>query len=186
MQQRKTLIGWPDWPAVPFVRSGTKVKTPRDDVHTGSTEETEVLFQLADEDGVGLEGAKLRISAWAFRRHCDVTATLEAVGGRSFVAISRVDAWPTTAHQNSYKALRKSGLKGYAGEIAGCHVHRFDDNVKYGPEAFGPGPEGNLPVAVAFPYDLQSFRGFLRSVETEFNIDGLEDFPSPPGWQGLV
>jgi hypothetical protein len=58
--------------------------------------------------------------------------------------------------------------------------------VKYGAEAFGAGPEGNLPVAAAFPSDLESFRDFLRSVGAEFNIDGLDEFPSPPSWQGLV
>lgn len=184
--RKKTIVGWPDWPPLPSLRSGAKVKTPRDDVRTVSTEETEVLFLLADENGVGLEGVRLRLSGWAYRRHRDVTATLEVVGGRLFVTISRIDAWPSTPHQNSYKALKKPGLKGYSGEILGCHVHRFDDNVKYGAEAFGAGPEGNLPVAVAFPNDLQSFRDFLRSVGTEFNIDGLDEFPGPPGWQGLV
>jgi hypothetical protein len=183
---KKTIIGWPDWPPATTFRSGPKVKTSKIDLHTTSTEETEVRFLLADKNGVGLEGARLRLSAWAFKRQRDVTATLEVVGGRSFVTISRVDAWPTTPHQNSHKALKKPGLKGYSGEIPGCHVHRFDDNVKYGPEAFGAGAEGNLPVAVAFPNNLQSFRDFLRSVGTEFNIEGLDEFPAPPGWQGLV
>lgn len=186
VERKKTIIGWPEWPAVPTLRSGPRVKTPKDDVHTTATEETEVRFLLADENGVGLEGVRLRLCAWAFKRQCDVTATLEVVGGRSFVTISRVDAWPTSPHQNSYKALKKLGLRGYSGEIPGSHVHRFYDNVKYGAEAFGGGPEGNLPVAVAFPNDLQSFRDFLRSVGTEFNIEGLDEFPGPPGWQGLV
>lgn len=186
LMQRKSVIGWPEWPAVPSLRSGSKVKTSRDDVRTVAAETTEVLFPLADDNGIGLEGVRLRLNAWAYRRHQDVTATLEVVGGRSFVAISRVDAWPTAPHQNSFKALKKPGLKGFAGEILGCHVHRFDDNVKYGAEAFGAGPEGNLPVAAAFPNDLQSFRDFLRSVGTEFNIEGLDEFPGPPGWQGLV
>lgn len=186
VRQRKTIFGWADWPPVPTLRSGAKVKTPKDDIHTQANDQTEALFQLADEHGVSLEGVRLRLSGWAFRRNNDMTATLEAIGGRNFIAISRVDAWPTAPHGNSLKTLKKSGFKDFPWQIPGCHVHRFDDNARYGPEAFGPGPEGNLPVAAALPKDLQSFRDFLRCVAYEFNIEGLEEFPSPPGWQGLV
>jgi hypothetical protein len=186
VQRKKTVLGWPDWSEVATLPMGKNVHTPRDDVHTVSAEITEVLFQLADEGGTGIEGARLRLKAWAYRRHLDVTATLEVAGGRSFVTISRIDAWPSDPHQNSFKALRKPGLKAFPPEIMGCHVHRFEDNSKYGAEAFGAGPEGNLPVAAAFPNNLQSFRDFLRSVGVEFNISGLDDFPSPLSWQGLV
>jgi hypothetical protein len=180
------VIGWPEWSPVAALPSGKKVRPRRDDVHTVAAEVTEALFLLADEKGTGLEGVRLRLSAWAYKRHKDVTATLEVVGGRNFVTISRIDAWPTTPHQNSYKAIKKPGLKGLQSELPGCHAHRFDDNVKYGAEAFGAGPEGNLPVARAFPFDLQSFRDFLRVVGVEFNIDGLDEFPGPPSWQGLI
>ena len=186
VQRKKTVIGWPDWSAVAALPTGKNVRPRRDDVHTVAAEVTEALFLLADEGGIGLEGVRLRLNAWAYQRQKDVTGTLEVVGGRNFVTISRVDAWPSTSHQNSYKALKKPGLKGFPDELPGCHVHRLDDNVKYGAEAFGAGPEGNLPVAAAFPNSLRSFRDFLRSVGTEFNIDGLDDFPSPPSWQGLI
>lgn len=186
VQRKKAILGWPDWSPVASLPTGKNVKTPRDDVHTVSAETTEVLFQLGDEKGVGLEGVRLRLKAWGYHRHRDVTATLEVVGGRNFVTISRIDAWPSDPHRNSYKVQKKPGLKGFPAEIAGCHVHRFDDNVKYGAEAFGAGPEGNLPVAQAFPKGLESFRDFLRSVEAEFNVDGLDEFSSPPSWQGLV
>jgi hypothetical protein len=186
VQRKKTVIGWPEWSPVAALPSGKKVRPRRDDVHTVAAEVTEALFLLADEKGTGLEGVRLRLSAWAYKRHKDVTATLEVVGGRNFVTISRIDAWPTTPHQNSYKAIKKPGLKGLQSELPGCHAHRFDDNVKYGAEAFGAGPEGNLPVARAFPFDLQSFRDFLRVVGVEFNIDGLDEFPGPPSWQGLI
>jgi hypothetical protein len=166
--------------------SGKKVRPRRDDIHTVSAETTEALFLLADDKGIGLEGVRLRLKAWAYRRHRDVTATLEVVGGRNFVTISRIDAWPSDPHHNSFKVLRKPGLKRFPGQISGCHVHRFGDNEKYGAEAFGAGPEGNLPVASAFPNDLQSFRDFLRSVRAEFNVDGLDEYPGPPSWQGLV
>jgi hypothetical protein len=186
LKRRKTVIEWPGWSDVASLPSGKNVRPRRDDVHTVSAEITEVLFLLADDKGIGLEGVRLRLKAWAYRRHRDVTATLEVIGGRNFVTISRIDAWPSDPHHNSFKALRKPGLKGFPGQISGCHVHRFDDNEKYGAEAFGAGPEGNLPVASAFPIDLQSFRGFLRSVRAEFNIDGLDEYPGPPSWQGLV
>lgn len=186
VQRKKTAIGWPDWSAVAALPYGKNVRPRRDDVHTASAEFTYALFLLADEKGTGLEGVRLRLSAWAYRRHRDVTATLEVVGGRNFVTISRIDAWPSDPHHNSFKALRKAGLRRFPTQIPGCHVHRFDDNQKYGAEAFGAGPEGNLPVASAFPNDLQSFRDFLRSVRVEFNIEGLDEYPSPPSWQGLV
>jgi hypothetical protein len=184
--QKKTVLGWPDWSAAKKLRSGKNVRTRRDDLHTVAAETTEAIFQLADEGGIGLEGVRLRLKAWAYRRHRDVTATLEVVGGRSFVTISRVDAWPSDPHHNSFKVLRKLGLRGHPDEIPGCHVHRFVDNARYGPEAFGAGPEGNLPVAHAFPKDLESFRDFLRSVGAEFNIEGLDEYPGPHSWQELV
>jgi hypothetical protein len=186
VERKKTLISWPPWSDVDALPTGNRVQTHRDDLHTVSAEITEALFQLADEDGTGLAGVRLRLKAWAYRRHRDVTATLEVVGGRSFVTISRVDAWPSDPHHNSHKALKKPGLKAFQSIIDGCHVHRFSDNVKYGAEAFGPGPEGNLPVAVAFPNNLQSLRDFLRSVGAEFRIEGLDEFPGPPSWQVIL
>ena len=185
-QRKKAVLGWPDWSEAAVLRTGKNVKTSRDDLHTVSAEVTQALFQLGNEQGVHIEGVRLRLKAWAYRRNRDVTATLEVVGDRSFVTIARIDAWPSSPHHNSFKALKKPALKGFPTAIEGCHVHRFDDNAKYGAEAFGPGPEGNLPVAQAFPNDLQSFRDFLRSVGDEFNIEGLEEFPGPPSWQGLV
>jgi len=186
VHRKKTALGWAEWSDVAAIPTGRKVRHRRDDVRTVSAEITEAVFPLADESGTGLEGVRLRLKAWAYRRNRDVTGTLEVVGGRNFVTISRIDAWPSDPHRNSFKALRKAALRGFPEEIPGCHVHRFDDNVKYGAEAFGAGPEGNLPVATAFPIDLESFRDFLRSVGAEFNIDGLDEFPSPPSWQGLV
>jgi hypothetical protein len=99
VQRKKTVIGWPQWPEVAALPIGKNVRTRRDDVHTVSAETTEVVFQLADERGTGLEGVRLRLKAWAYRRQRDVTATLEVVGGRSFVTISRIDAWPSDPHQ---------------------------------------------------------------------------------------
>jgi hypothetical protein len=181
---KKTVIGWPEWSEVHVLSTGKHVRTPRDDVHTVSAETTEVLWQIADEQEIGLAGVRLRFKAWAYRRQRDVTATLEVVGARSFVTIARIDAWPSDPHINSLAVLKKNGLKMFPVKVEGCHVHRFTDNAKYGVGAFAP--EGNLPVAVPFPNGLQSFRDFLRSVKTEFNIEGLDEFPSPPSWQVIL
>jgi hypothetical protein len=182
----KTIIGWPDWSDVEALPTGKNISTRRNDIRTVSAEITDALFQLSDQNGTGLQGVRLRLKAWAYKRHSDVTATLEVLGGRSFVTISRIDAWPSDPHRNSFKVLKVPKLKGFPAELAECHVHRFDDNAQYGVVAFGAGPEGNLPVAAALPNALQSFRDFLRSVGTEFNVGGLDNFPSPPSWQGLV
>jgi hypothetical protein len=134
---------------------------------------------------MGLEGVRLRLTAWAFRRNIDVTATLEVVGGRSFVTIARVDAWPSDPHMN-VRARKVSGLKHLPPQVDGCHVHRFADNAKMGGEAFGAGPHGNLPVAAGIPNGLGSFRDFLRTVGVEFNIAGLDDVQPPESWMVII
>lgn len=186
VQHKKTILGWPLWSSVAALPSGKDVRTSRADINTVAAESTQALFGLADEHGTGLEGVRLRLTAWAYRRQRDVTATLEVPGGRSFITISRIDAWPSDPHHNSFKVRRTSGLKVLGALIEGSHIHRFEDNAKCGIGAFGAGPEGNLPAAAAFPNDLRSFREFLRCVSSEFNIEGLDEFPSPEGWQGLV
>ena len=138
VHRKKTALGWAEWSDVAAIPTGRKVRHRRDDVRTVSAEITEAVFPLADESGTGLEGVRLRLKAWAYRRNRDVTGTLEVIGGRNFVTISRIDAWPSDPHRNSFKALRKAALRGFPEEIPGCHVHRFDDNVKYGRKRLGP------------------------------------------------
>jgi hypothetical protein len=186
IEQRKTILGWPQWSPVAALPPEKDVRTSRADLNTVAAETTQALFGLADEHGTGLEGVRLRLSAWAYRRQRDVTATLEVPGGRSFITISRIDAWPSDPHHNSHKVRKTPGLKTLPALVEESHIHRFEDNAKCGIGAFGAGPEGNLPAAVPFPNNLQSFREFLRSVGTEFNIEGLVEFPSPEGWQGLI
>ncbi len=186
MEQRKTLFGWPTWSDTQSPRSGAQIRTARDDVHTAYAEMTVVVVQLADVNGIGLEAVRLRLTAWAFRPRHDVTATLEVAGGRSFMTIARLDAWPPDPHTLSRAALKLSGRRDLDGRIDGCHVHRFEDNAKLGRTAFGTGPNGNLLIAVSFPGGLGSFRHFLRAVGTEFNIDGLEDINPPDSWQRLL
>ncbi|MCA1469800.1 hypothetical protein I6F09_18060 [Bradyrhizobium sp. IC3195] len=139
-----------------------------------------MVIPLGDENGVGLEGVRLRLSAWAYRRQHEVTATLEITGGRrSFVNIARVDAWPADPHFNTL-ARKTAGLGHVPPVVEESHVHRFEDNAKVGGKAFLP--PYNLPIAVPVAEPLTSFRGFLRTVAQEFNIQGLDDFPTPH-WQ---
>jgi hypothetical protein len=131
---------------------------------------------LARRSGAGLEGVRLRLTAWPFRKEYDVTATLEVEGGRSFVTIGRVDAWPSDPHINSI-ARKHSALRHLPAQIDGHHVHRFGDNALLGRGAFAP--MSNLPVAAPIEDRLQSFRDFLRIVGREFRIDGLSEFTPP-------
>jgi hypothetical protein len=186
LERKKTLVGWPEWPTATPLPTGKRIRSRRDDVRTASAEETEVLLQFVDEHGIGIEGVRLRLKAWAFHRNRDVTATLEVAVGKSFVTIGRVDGWPSSPHMNVRAVLKTHGLKKLPQVLDGCHVHRFADNSKIGLQAFGKGPEGNLPAAVKIPNGLGSFRQFLRMVETEFSIEGLSEFPAPPGWQGML
>jgi hypothetical protein len=180
-EQRKTFIGWPEWSHVEPLKTGPKVQTSRADLHTAYGETTDAVVQLTDEGGVGIIGARLRLKAWAFRRNKDVTATLEALGGRSFVTIARVDAWPSDPHLNA-KARKVPGLRHLESQVIGCHVHRFHDNAVLGSDAFGAGPDANLPVAQGIPNGIGSFREFLRTVGAEFNIFGLDEVQPPDGW----
>ncbi|MBV8752471.1 MAG: hypothetical protein JO328_06395 [Hyphomicrobiales bacterium] len=137
---------------------------------------------LGDEHGIGLEGVRLRIIAWAFRPLHEVTATLEIAGGRSFVTIARLDGWPANPHLNSM-ARKYSGLRHLPYQIDGDHVHRFSDNAKLGAWAFGP--QANLPIAAPISGGLRSFRDFLRTLGAEFHIEGVEKI-DPPDWQGML
>ena len=178
--QRKRIIIWPQWTDPPVLPS-RRVGEDKDDVHTVAGETIELLVPLADEFGVGLEGVHLRVTAWPFRRNYDVTATLEVSGGRSFVAIGRVDAWPPDPHMN-IRARGHPGCGHLPLEINGHHVHRFEDNAKLGGDAFGA---GNLPLAAPVNARLQSFRDFLRVVGEEFKIDGVDQL-DPPDWTVMI
>jgi hypothetical protein len=178
----KEMLTWPSWPDVDPPPTGRRVVTRRGQLRTNAGQTVCVVVPLARCGGGGLEGVRLRLTAWPFRKEYDVTATLEVEGGRSFVTIARVDAWPPDPHINSV-ARRHPGLRHLPAEIDGHHVHRFADNVLLGRGAFAP--VSNLPVAAPLVDRLQSFRDFLRIVEREFRIDGLSEF-TPPGWQRLI
>lgn len=180
-EQPKTLAAWPAWSEPGQLPTGAGVASSRGDLHTAAAEITETVIPLGDEDGIGLEGVRLRINAWAFKRMHEVTATLEVTGGRSFVTISRLDGWPSARHMN-LQARKHASLKHLPTVVEHCHVHRFGDNALLGLEAFVP---GNLPVAAPLEAPLTSFRQFLRTVGQEFGISGIEDFDPPP-WQEFL
>lgn len=112
-----------------------------------------------------------------------MTATLEIPGGRSFVNIARVDAWPTAPHAN-VRARKLGGLRHVPPIVDGHHVHRFSDNARLGKDAFAP--QGNLPIAVPVEQPLRSFTDFLRIVTREFRIDGLDGIEPPESWRLLI
>lgn len=181
VRQPKGIIGWPIWSDPEPLSSGTKIPARRTELRSQAAEVTETLIPLSDSSGVGLEGVRLRISAWAYRRMHEVTSTLEVSGHRRFVNIARLDAWPADPHFN-LRTRQHPALRSYPAVVNGSHVHRFEDNARLGISAFAP--YSNLPVA--FPTaELTSFRDFLRIVETEFGIHGLSVI-DPPNWQELI
>ena len=180
--QQKTLMAWPEWPEVPVLATGKRVSTQRDQLRTAAAETIEIVVPLGDARGIGLEGVRLRILAWAFRQLREVTATLEVVGNRSFVTIARVDGWPVDPHINPVRRNHPT-LKRLPAQIVGHHVHRFADNARLGLAAFTP--NANLPIAAPTPDDLESFRDFLRTVAAEFHIDGAERL-KPPDWRVML
>jgi hypothetical protein len=181
-RQQKTFLGWPAWSDPDPLPTGKNVATKRTELHTAAAETTETLISLADAAGVGLEGVRLRLNAWAFRRMHEVTATLEVPGNRKFVTVARVDAWPGDPHLN-LKARQHQTLRHLPARIDGSHVHRFEDNARLGISAFAP--YSNLPAAAPVAETLTSFRDFLRIVGTEFGINGLDQI-DPPNWQELI
>lgn len=179
--QPKTILTWPTWSEVEPLPTGKGVTTSRFELHTASAETIEMMVPLADEGGVGLEGVRLRMTAWPFRREYDLTALLEVPGNRSGIAIARLDAWAPDPHMN-VRARNHPGLGHLPAIVGEHHVHRFQDNVKLGMSAFG---SGNLPLAAQVTSRLESFRDFLRVLGDEFKIDGLDQL-NPPNWTVMI
>lgn len=177
----KTIHACSGWSQPPSPPSPIRATSRRDDVVTVAAETIECVIPLADSHGIGLEGVRVRLTAWAYRRNYDVTATLEVPGGRSFVAIARLDAWPSDPHMN-VQARGRAGLSHLPAVLDSHHVHRFKDNAKLGMRAFG---SGNLPLAAPIDGRLESFREFLRICGQEFNIVGLDQI-DPPDWTVMI
>jgi hypothetical protein len=178
---KKTIQTWPEWSEVAPLPTGKQVATSRFELHTSAAETITMSIPLADEHGVGLEGVRLHLTAWPYRKLEDLTAVLEIQGGRSFITIGRVDAWAPDGHMN-VRARNYPGLGHLPPEVGQHHVHRFDDNAKLGIDAFGA---ENLPLAAPIADRLESFRDFLRVLSVEFNIHGLDQL-KPPDWSGLI
>ena len=178
-QRQKAIVGWPDWPDVELPPPPPKGRPVEQFgmLRTQSGKPSSVVFSLETTDGVGIEGARLRITAWPFLKCDDVTATLEILTDRGWINIARLDAWPRNLHRNSREVARRSGVPT---EVVGCHVHRFAENASFGPEAF----TDNLPVARPLDGVTRSFREFLAIVEREFCVE-IGEFPAPPGWDQL-
>jgi hypothetical protein len=181
-EQRKTLMTWPEWPEPLALPPSARVTARRGELHTAAAEIIEIVVQLGDASGIGLEGVRLRIGAWAYKHFREVTATLEVEGGRSFVTIARLDGRPVDPHINLL-ARRHRSLRHLPVLIDGDHVHRFADNAVLGLPAFAPGV--NLPIAAPIPGGLGSFRDFLRTLAEEFNIDSAEKI-KPPDWRVML
>lgn len=183
-ERQKTIFDWSEWSDVvqPLPNS---LPPKREELNTRAAETTDLILQLAHDQGVSIEGARLRIKAFAYRREHELTATLEVAGGRNRVTISRVDAWPSAPHRN-YKARQHGALRHLPPMVDGHHVHRFKDNAKLGRSAFLP--TENLPAAVLVDERLVSFRDFLRVVASEFGIaaDDIDKIQPPPTWQLLL
>lgn len=179
----KEIIGWPEWPSPPVLQSGAIIRPVWGELRTASAETIDLLVPLGEKNGPGLEGVRLRVCVYAFRRQFEVTATLEASGGRSFCAIARVDAWPADPHMNT-RCRKNTALGHLPSIVAGDHVHRFSDNAHMGRKGFAP--YDNLPAAIGTDEPVVSFRQFLRIVSLEFRVDGIEDIPPPDSWQVLL
>lgn len=179
----KEIIGWPEWHLPPVLQSGAKIRPVWGELRTASAETVDLLVALGEKNGPGLEGVRLRICAYAYRRQFEVTATLEAAGGRSFCTIARVDAWPADPHMNT-SCRKNPALSHLPAIVTGNHVHRFSDNALMGRQGFAP--FGNLPAASGIDEAVVSFRQFLRIVALEFRVDGIEDIPPPDSWQVLL
>jgi hypothetical protein len=183
-EQSKKIFDWSEWSDV--AQPTFKTASPkREALNTNMGEKTDLIRQLADNQGVSILGAQLRINAFAYRREFELTATLEATGGRNGVTIARVDAWPSAPHSN-YKARKHGALRHLPRLIHGHHAHRFPDNAKLGRKAFTPSE--NLPAAVAIDGRLTSFRDFLSVVASEFGIDAddMDAIQPPPTWELLL
>lgn len=180
-EQRKKILTFTGWSEPAVTPPAMRATSRRDDIITAAAETIECVIPLADDNGVGLEGVRVRLTAWPYRRNHDVTATLEVHGGRSFVSIARLDAWPPDPHMN-VQARGRPGFGHLPAILDSHHVHRFADNVNLGMKAFGA---GNLPLAARVDGRLESFRDFLRICGKEFNIIGLDQV-DPPDWTVMI
>ncbi|RWM26879.1 hypothetical protein [Mesorhizobium sp.] len=137
-------------------------------------ERMETIVQLADVDGVSLEGARVRIMAWSQLPLADITMTFEVLDGDRWVCISRIDFLPPGPHPNVH--WKQFNLEP---SINGSHIHTCKDNGRLGLDAFTP--RRNLPNAVPLSEEPLSFRDMLAVAANFYNIDGLGDI-TPPEW----
>jgi hypothetical protein len=180
IEQPKTIFGWPDWSTLPVVRHSRAgaAKVGHKPFHSQEAERIEKIVQLADTNGVSIEGVRIRISAWSQLPLADVTVTFEVLDSDRWVCTSRIDFLPRSPHGNV--RWRDFDLEPV---INGSHIHTCNDNSRLGLDAFTP--TENLPIAVSLTAEPVSFRDMLATVETCYNVGGFGDI-TPPEWNGSL
>lgn len=175
----KSVFGWPDWAKLPITQHGrdnSNVES-RSPLRSLLAERVELLLQLQDENGIALEGVRVRIAAWSHRYLQDMTATFEVLDtGDRWLCINRIDFLPPAPHHNKHH--RRFGI---SPEIYGSHIHRCEDNAKLGVEAFTP--RENLPNAIPLDREPNSFKEVVDLISEHFNISGISELPAPD-WNG--
>ena len=177
--QPKSIFGWPDWATIVIRNRSDNFadNEPVSPLRSQQAQRAEILIQLQDENGIAIEGARIRIAVWMHRYLEDITATLEVLdAGDRWVCISRIDFVPPAPHFN--KHYRRLGI---SPEIYGSHIHSCDDNAKIGVEAFSA--RENLPVAVGLEREPTSFRDIIEVVSDRLNVSGISELRAPE-WNG--
>ncbi|MGO4439346.1 hypothetical protein [Rhizobium sp. RAF56] len=173
VSQQKSLFGWPSWQNVSPTRhrdTGPASVTQRH-IRSAVAARAQLVTQLSDADGVSIEEARLRISAWTQRPMEDVTATFEVLYQQRWLCISRIDFHPSAPHANRHWRSCK-----VPPEVMGSHIHSFEDNAKLGDEAFDP--RENLPNARPLDIEPQSLREIFTMVGDCFNVSELTELPA--------
>jgi hypothetical protein len=141
----------------------------------------EAVVRLRSE-GVSLEGLRLRANASIDFYDRDITMQLELLRWSSKFHLTRADFRPFSMHQNNRRELKHLPRR-----IEACvtHIHRFEDNVRLGVDAFRSVKIDNLPAAAPVEPAPGSVRDFLSVVAQCMSIGDCRDMPLPP-WQGRL
>src|ERR1700678_1507054 len=123
-------------------------------------------------DGVAVAGLSLRLGAIRWMPDKKVTAQIDCKQGARTEPLTRCEWRPIRPHRNNGLGPEQFKFK----EIAGTHVHRFEDNwVAAQGEFLGE----NLPVAVPIDPDPKNFGQLLALLAGEFRIENASEIPIP-------
>lgn len=92
---QKHVFGYPDWQT----REVRRAKDPTFKLKSDIAEEQQLVVALCDEQMISLEDIQMRLFVRNERLEHDVTAILE-VASDGWVAIARMDFWPSSPHPN--------------------------------------------------------------------------------------